>query len=120
MAVKSVSGYFMAFDGDRGGEPRICLERRQAGAAEQGEDGGRKTRSVPANKGKTLNRAARPKQVRRKLKSAAETQSKYPVAPPDEIEESLSRMPPAGSLARTKRLIMAALRVWELKQGIRE
>ncbi len=27
--------------------------------------------------------------------------------------------PQAGSLERTKRLLMAALRVWELKQGIR-
>jgi len=29
-------------------------------------------------------------------------------------------MPGIGTLARTKRLILAALRVWELKQGIRE
>src|SRR3954470_17991767 len=116
MGVKSVSGYFMAFDGDRGGESRICFERRQADAAEQREDGGRKPRSARANKGKTSNRASRPKQVRRTPKSAAETQSKYPVAPPDESGESFSQMPPVGSLARTKRLIMAALRVWELKQ----
>jgi hypothetical protein len=110
----------MAFDGDRGGEPRICLARRQADEAEQVEDDGRKTRSASSNKGKTTPRAVRPKQVRRTSKSAADTKSKYPVAPPDENEESVSRMPPAGSLARTKRLIMAALRVWELKQGIRE
>jgi hypothetical protein len=120
MAVKSGSGYFMAFDGDRGGEPRICLARRQADAAEQGVDDGRKTRSASANKGKTTPRAVRPKQVRRTPKSAAETKSKYRVAAHDEDEESLSHMPPVGSLARTKRLIMAALRVWELKQGIRE
>jgi hypothetical protein len=29
-------------------------------------------------------------------------------------------MPGIGTLARTKRLILAALRVWELKQGIRD
>ena len=29
-------------------------------------------------------------------------------------------LPGIGTLARTKRLILAALRVWELKQGIRE
>lgn len=29
-------------------------------------------------------------------------------------------MPGIGTLARTKRLIMAALRVWELKRGIRD
>jgi hypothetical protein len=110
----------MAFDCDRGGKPRICFERRQANAAEQAEPPRQKPRSSPANKGKTTQRAVRPKQVRRTPKSPVETESKYPVAPHDETEESLSQMPPAGSLARTKRLIMAALRVWELKQGIRE
>jgi len=30
------------------------------------------------------------------------------------------RLPGIGTMARTKRLILAALRVWELKQGIRE
>jgi len=34
---------------------------------------------------------------------------------PDEPE-----LPGIGTMARTKRLILAALRVWELKQGIRE
>ncbi len=29
-------------------------------------------------------------------------------------------MPAVGTMARTKRLILAALRVWELKRGIRE
>jgi hypothetical protein len=29
-------------------------------------------------------------------------------------------LPGIGTMARTKRLILAALRVWELKQGIRE
>lgn len=29
-------------------------------------------------------------------------------------------MPGIGTLTRTKRLILAALRVWELKQGIRD
>ena len=29
-------------------------------------------------------------------------------------------MPGIGTLARTKRLILAALRVWELKRGIRD
>ena len=110
----------MAFDGDRGGEQRMCVERRQANPAEPAEDARQKTGSVPANKGKTTHRAVRPKQLRKTPKSAAETESKYPVAPPAEDEESVSHMPPAGSLARTKRLIMAALRVWELKQGIRE
>jgi hypothetical protein len=35
---------------------------------------------------------------------------------PDEEED----LPRAGTLARTRRLLMAALRVWELKHGIRD
>jgi hypothetical protein len=37
---------------------------------------------------------------------------------PDPQEEAESHG--GGTLARTKRLIMAALRVWELKRGIRD
>jgi hypothetical protein len=29
-------------------------------------------------------------------------------------------LPAIGTMARTKRLILAALKVWELKQGIRD
>ncbi len=36
---------------------------------------------------------------------------------PEEEEEHLPRI---GTLARTRRLLMAALRVWELKRGIRD
>jgi len=34
--------------------------------------------------------------------------------------EDEPRLPGIGTMARTRRLIMAALRVWELKRGIRE
>ena len=37
----------------------------------------------------------------------------------DTVEEDL-QVPGIGTLARTKRLILAALRVWELKRGIRD
>lgn len=33
--------------------------------------------------------------------------------------EDLERRPAAGTLTRTRNLLLAALRVWELKQGIR-
>jgi hypothetical protein len=35
------------------------------------------------------------------------------------VEEDL-QLPGIGTMARTKRLILAALRVWELKRGIRD
>jgi hypothetical protein len=35
-------------------------------------------------------------------------------------QEKEERLPRVRSLARTKRLLMAALRVWELKNGIRD
>ena len=37
----------------------------------------------------------------------------------DIVEEDL-QLPGIGTMARTKRLILAALRVWELKRGIRD
>jgi hypothetical protein len=36
-----------------------------------------------------------------------------------ELEAELSRRPAPGTLARTKSLILAAVRVWELKRGLR-
>ena len=36
------------------------------------------------------------------------------------IEEVEKTRPAVGTLTRTKSLLLAALRVWELKQGIRE
>lgn len=109
----------MAFDGDTGGEPGICFGQRQADSLGPVDPAEQNAKSGPANKGKTTQRV-RPKQGRSRPKSAAKTEQKYTIPPPEESEESFSPMPPAGSLARTKRLIMAALRVWELKQGIRE
>jgi hypothetical protein len=120
MAKKSPSGYFMAFDGDTGGEPGISFGRRQADGAEQLDAPGQKAKSGPANKSKATQRAIRPKQARSRPKPAAKTEQEIPNAPHDENEELFVQSPPAGTLARTKRLIMAALRVWELKQGIRE
>lgn len=110
----------MAFDGDTGGEPGIYFGRRQANEAEQVDAPAQKGRSGPANKGKSTQRAVRPKQVRSRAKPAAKTEQEIPNASHDENEESFAQYPPVGTLARTKRLIMAALRVWELKQGIRE
>jgi hypothetical protein len=36
-----------------------------------------------------------------------------------ELEAELARRPAPGTLARTKSLILAAVRVWELKRGLR-
>jgi len=121
MTKKSPSGYFMAFDGDTGGEPGICLGRRQADSVERVDAAGQEAKSGPANKAKAGQRAVRPKQVRApRSKSAAKIAPQESLPSHDEGEESFAQIPPAGTLARTKRLIMAALRVWELKQGIRE
>ena len=120
MAEKSGLGYFMAFDGSPEGEGSICLGPHHADAPEQADAAGRKTKSRPANKGKPTQRAVRPKQVRRSPKSPAKTEQKFSILPHEESKESFAHSAPAGTLARTKRLIMAALRVWELKQGIRE
>ena len=107
----------MAFDGDTGGEQGVYFRQRQAEAAGQARDAGQKTRSSSADKGKATNRAVRAKQAPNSTVKPQQTNS---IPPHDENDGSFSQIPPAGSLARTKRLIMAALRVWELKQGIRE
>ena len=110
----------MAFDGDTGGEPGICFGRGGANPAEQVNAAGQKAKSSPANKAKAARRAVRPKQSRSRPKSAVKTEPENTGSVDDELEQSYAQSPPAGTLARTKRLIMAALRVWELKQGIRE
>ena len=122
MEEKSSSGYFTAFDGNTGGEPGLLFGQRQANAAGGGAAGTQKTRSGPANKLKATQRAVRPKRTRQLPNTGADTQfeqKSFSGEGPDQSEELLNR-PPVGSLMRTKRLIMAALRVWELKQGIRE
>ena len=48
------------------------------------------------------------KPVKRRAKSASKNADDEPVRPA------------VGTLTRTKSLLLAALRVWELKQGIRE
>jgi hypothetical protein len=55
----------------------------------------------------------------RKHRSARTPQNHQPLEERAE-EEKEERLPRVGSLARTKRLLMAALRVWELKNGIRD
>ncbi|CAN5437195.1 hypothetical protein BH18VER2_BH18VER2_07020 [soil metagenome] len=40
--------------------------------------------------------------------------------PTDSSPVTEPTLPAIGTLARTRRLILAALRVWELKRGIRE
>jgi len=120
MAVESPSGYFMAFDGNTGGEPNICFGRSQADAPEQPDAAREKTKPGPTSKGKASQRAVRPRQIRRSPKSAAKIEDEESNPLPEESDQSVAQRPPAGSLARTKRLIMAALRVWELKQGIRD
>ena len=64
----------------------------------------------PKKKAPRSARSRRPKAVRRSSAKAV-ARSKYP-------GEELIERPPPGSLLRTKRLLLAALRVWELKNGI--
>lgn len=60
------------------------------------------TRRAPAKK------KTQKKPVKRRPKAAAKNADDEPVRPA------------VGTLTRTKSLLLAALRVWELKQGIRE
>jgi len=53
----------------------------------------------------------------RRRKEVDRRRSKPPLPTEPDWEESI---PAIGTMARTKRLIMAALRVWELKHGIRD
>ena len=100
----------------------FALVRRQADAAEQVEASGQKTRSGPANKGKS-NATSGPSQTGAKdaeISLRNENRRYLRLCRTMRVRNHSPHMPPAGTLARTKRLIMAALRVWELKQGIRE
>jgi len=61
-----------------------------------------------------------------RLKDATITRNAAPVraveeepALDPELDAELSRRPGVGTLARTKSLILAAVRVWELKRGLR-
>jgi hypothetical protein len=38
----------------------------------------------------------------------------------DNGDDDIDRLPRIGTLARTRRLLLAALRVWELKNGIHD
>jgi hypothetical protein len=52
-------------------------------------------------------------------KRRAKRQTRRTRQPASEMWDE-ARLPAVGTMARTKRLIMAALRVWELKRGIRD
>lgn len=56
--------------------------------------------------------------VRRISKGALRRRSK--LRPKGGAADSPPRRPAVGTLERTRNLIMAAVRVWELKQGIRD
>ena len=85
----------------------------------RGDAVGQATRSGAPNGRGTLQRATRPKQTRRFPKSAARLkQENHPGTTNDGLEPAPRGA--VGSLARTKRLILAAVRVWELKRAIRE
>jgi hypothetical protein len=47
------------------------------------------------------------------------TESFSSARPADHEPEENQAGPPVGSIARTKKLLLAALRVWELKNGVR-
>lgn len=58
---------------------------------------------------------------RRRPAQAASKRGPKRTNPPEIDASSIeARLPGIGTMARTKRLILAAVRVWELKRGIRE
>lgn len=58
--------------------------------------------------------------VRPRLESRKRRVTPLSPMPPAETSEEEERLPRIGTLARTRRLLLAALRVWELKHGIRD
>ena len=59
-------------------------------------------------------------QPRPDLHGKASRPGNTPSVPTDESSDDEERLPRIGTLARTRRLLLAALRVWELKHGIRD
>ncbi len=57
---------------------------------------------------------------RRSAQSASKRRPKRTKPPEIDASAVELRLPGIGTMARTKRLILAALRVWELKRGIRD
>ncbi len=58
--------------------------------------------------------------VRRLPKKKSQKRNKRSPKSAGKTGDSDAPLPAAGTLARTKSLLLAALRVWELKLGIRE
>ena len=94
-------------------------------AADDGSDGGSDvsldTAAAAKEADKTSGRVGgdrRAKGLRRPPKSPKRLKQKGRANSESERDEPVPRSP-AGELERTKRLLMAALRVWELKRGIR-
>ena len=56
---------------------------------------------------------------RPELHGKASRPGNTPFVPTDESSDE-EQLPRIGTLARTRRLLLAALRVWELKHGIRD
>jgi hypothetical protein len=59
-------------------------------------------------------------QVRFQHRRRRETTKRPPKSSSPREPDLEENLPAIGTMARTKRLIMAALRVWELKHGIRD
>ncbi len=62
----------------------------------------------------------RPKSPRSRAKRGSKSRPRAARAATVATEEKVTRIPAAGTIARTKSLLLAALRVWELKRGIRD
>jgi hypothetical protein len=71
---------------------------------------------TPFESAVSLHETSRRRSARRRLKKRSKRSESPEVA--DYPEDSM--LPAIGTMARTKRLILAAVRVWELKQGIRD
>jgi len=93
-------------DGSDGGS-NVSLDT--AAAAKEADKTDRSGRVGGDRRAKGLRRSPKsPKRLKQKGRANSERDRDEPVP-----------RSPAGELERTKRLLMAALRVWELKRGIR-
>jgi hypothetical protein len=100
------SGYYMAADDGPDGGSDLSLG---AAAAKEPDQTGRPGRAGGGRRSKSLRRSPKsPTRLKHKGRANSEIHREERIPPP-----------PTGQLERTKRLLMAALRVWELKRGIR-
>jgi len=102
----SASGYYMEPDNCPDGGSGISLDVAPAKGREKASPNGRKS---VGHSPKGLGRSPKsPARLKQKGRSKSGSRTEEPASPP-----------PVTRGERTRRLLIAALRVWELKQGLR-